>query len=64
VSALQHRRVQYGSERSSFLADLERDIDADSAIYPVAKIAAVADYVGRISDGLDDWPDATFFGVI
>jgi len=64
MSALQHRRVQYGSERSNYVAGLERSIDTEPSIYLVAEIAAVADHLGGVSGGLADRANPAFFGVI
>jgi hypothetical protein len=64
VTALQQRRVQYGSERSNYVAGLGRDVGTEPSIYLVAEIAAMADHLGGISIGLADRPYAAFFGVI
>ena len=56
--------VQYGSERSNHIAGLERDIGPASAVYPVAKIPAVADHLGGSPGRAADRPDTAFFGVL
>lgn len=56
--------LQYWSECGYHFSGLHRGIDAEPALYLVAKILAVAHHVGGISRGPIDWSDAAFFCVV
>ena len=64
TAALLAATLQYQSERSYYVAGVDRGIDAASTVYLVAEVLAVADRMDRGYSGPADWPDVTFFRFI